>query len=78
MSELIEAKPPVCANCCKFRNTNIFDQGQCRRNAPVMVQKTITETRGNGWEHAAVWPSVRYADWCGEFTEGEAYEDQNQ
>lgn len=53
-------KSDRCETCVFFANGNRFKEGQCRRRSPV-ASRILSD------ENAAVFPVVKYEDWCGEF-----------
>jgi hypothetical protein len=42
----------------KCGNCRFFNDGECRRHAPVVLGETAEDT---------VWPIVSRSDWCGDF-----------
>ena len=68
--------PRVCGACRHFddmtpEGMHPRSAGACRRHAPVILTKeddvTTRETQISGIR-PGLWPMVRGADWCGEFS----------
>lgn len=60
----------ACRTCRFFdfegEDRSVVEWGECRRHAPT----ARTDGGSAASEVAAVWPFVRWCDWCGEWEEG--------
>lgn len=62
---------PTCATC-PFWDPDNFDEGDCRKNPPVVVMADIGLESGS-MVAATRWPQVDRDDWCGEHPDFAAY-----
>lgn len=55
-----------CHNCEFSKKTNLFDDYECRRRAPVSEKVSASQDLK---EWVPRWPKMSSKDWCGEFKE---------
>jgi len=66
----------TCISCKWYSRTCCFDQGECRRHAPVMIHKEKNINYINGWEYSARFPMMSESGCCGDWERNIEYESQ--